>query len=214
MRTQSRPLALACLTLVLALCGCASTQVQKSWKSPGFGDQPRSGIAVIVMADRGPIRQGFENRLADRMNQGGQKATTTYQLLELRDIQSDKNAAAARLRAAGMDSVLIFRLVNKATYSTQMRATPELYVPTVTGYGSYAWYDYYDVAFVDMGVIWSDSTEDLFIDSTLFDLSGGKRLWSATLETRIKETTDRLAAADHLVGKVLDAMRQDGVLAH
>ena len=94
---------------------------------------------------------GFENRFVRDFRAGGQDSTATYELLTLPAIKENKEAAAARFRAAGADAVLIVRLVDQATYSRTVQATPEHFVPTVTGYGNYGWYDAYSVAFMDMG---------------------------------------------------------------
>jgi hypothetical protein len=73
-------------------------------------------------------------------------------LLTLPQIKEDKAAATTRLRQEGADSILVVRLVDKETYDRQVRATPAAFAPVATGYGIYAWYDYYSVAFMDMNV--------------------------------------------------------------
>lgn len=198
----------------LWLCGCATSSIKQSWTSPELHDRRFQKMSVVVVEDRGSVRLGLENRFVTALGARGQGALATYNLLALQDIKADKEAAASRVRAAGADAVLIVRLVDQATYSSQMRATPALYNPVVTGYGSYAWHDYYSVAFVDMGVVWSSSTQKIYLDCSLFDLTTGQRLWSALTLTEIQENADRLAVADDLVDKVVGAMQKDGVLVH
>ena len=130
------------------------------------------------------------------------------------DIKADKEAAAARLRAGGAEVVLIVRLVDQTTYSRDMRATPERWVPTVSGYGTYGWHDYYSVAFVDMGTTWSNTRQNIYLDTSLFDLKTGQRLWSTLTLTVLKDDSDRLAEADALIAKVVQAMRKDLSLIH
>ena len=116
------------------------------------------------------------------------------------------------MRAAGATAVLIVRLVDQSTYSRQVRATPALYVSTVTGYESYSWYDCYSVAYTDMGVVWSSLKQNIYLDSSLFDLKTGQRLWSALTLTVLKEDADRLVVADSLVAKLVNALRKDGIV--
>jgi hypothetical protein len=196
----------------LGLCGCATNSIKQSWKSPAYQGGPARKIAVLAVADRGIIRQGFENRFVNQFRARKQDAIVTHELLSLPEIKADKPAAGARVRAAGADVVLIIRLVDQATYSRQVAATPALFVPTVTGYGTYGWYDYYDVAYTDMGVIWGSMKQDIYLESNLFDLKTGQRLWSALTLTVLKEDADRLEVADALVGKIVNALHKDGLM--
>ena len=199
----------------LWLCGCASTSIKQSWKSPAFQGGQVQKIAVVAVDERGLVRQGFENRLVAEMRSLGQGSITTFNLLGLPEMKADKEAAATQLRAAGADAVFIVRLVDQVTYEHQVQATPALYVPTIDGYAGYGWYDCYSVAFMNMGVVWSGTTRDIYLDSSLFDLKTGKRLWSVVTMTALKEdATDRLAVVDALVAKVGNAMRKDGIFSH
>ena len=204
-------IALAAVALLLG--GCASSSIKQTWKSPAFQGGQLGKISVLAVDERALVREALENRFVREFGAHGQDALATHNLLGLPEIKADKEAAAARVRAAGADSVLIIRLVDESTYSRQMRATPALYVSTVTGYESYGWYDYYSVAYTDMGVVWSSSKQNLYLDSSLFDLKTGQRLWSALTLTVLKEDADRLVVADSLVAKIVSALRKDG-LAH
>jgi len=158
------------------------------------------------------VRQGFENRFVRDLRATGQEATTTFDLLGLPEIKADKAAAAARLGAAGTTAVLVVRLVDQATYSREVQATSERWVPTVSGYAGYGWYDCYSVAFMNLGTTWGSTTQKVYLDTSLFDLKTGQRLWSALTLTSLKEESDRLAEVDSLITKVVAAMRQDGLV--
>ena len=209
MKNLLRPLALASLALLLS--GCASTSIKRSWKSPGYQGGPPKSIAIVVVDERGDVRTGFENRFVRDFRANGQGATATYELLGLPQIKADKEAAAARLHAAGADGVLVVRLVDQATYSREVQASPERWVPTVSGYGAYDWYTCYSVAFINMGVTWGSMKQNIYIDSSLFDLKTGQRLWSALTLTVLKEDADRVAEVDVLTGTVVKALRKDGL---
>jgi hypothetical protein len=208
MKTQLKLLALA--GFGLWLCGCASTDIKKSWKSPAYQAGQAQKIAVIAVDDRGLVRQGFENRFVADLRERGFGAITTFNLLGLPEIKADREAAAAKVREAGADSVLVVRLVDQTTYNHEVQATPALYVPTITGFDNYGWYDCYSVAFVSMGVVWGSSEQKIYLDTSLFDLKTGKRLWSALTMTVVKESDrDRLAILDSLITKVAEKLRQD-----
>ena len=210
MKTQLQPLALAAFALWLG--GCATSSVKQTWKSPSYQGGPVQKIAVLAVDERGLVRMALENRFVRDFKARGQDALATHELLTLPAIKADKVTAAARVRAAGADAVLIIRLVDQTTYNGQVQATPAIFVPTVTGYGECGWYDYYTVAYTDMGVAWGSTKQSIYLDSSLFDLKTGRRLWSALTLTVLRDDMDRLAEADSLVAKVVDAMRKDGLV--
>lgn len=210
MKNQMQYITLAAFALWLG--GCATSSVKQSWKSPSYQGAPVQKIAVLAVDERGLVRVAFENRFVRDFKAHAQEALATHELLGLTAIKADKEAAAVRVRAAGADAVLIVRLVDQTTRSRQVQATPALFVPTVTGYGDCGWYDYYTVAFTDMGVVWGSTKQDIYLESSLFDLKAGRRLWSALTLTVLRDDMDRLVEADSLVAKVVDAMRKDGLV--
>ncbi len=207
MKHKIRHLALA--AFALCLCGCASNSIKQTWKSPACQPGQVQKIAVLAVEDRGMVRQGLENRFVRELRGCGQDAMATHELLSLSEIKAGKEAAAARLSAAGANAVLIIRLVDQTTYSRGIQATPQYWLSTVNGYDSFGWYDCYSVAFMDMGVVWGSLKQDLYLDSSLFDLKTGQRLWSALTLTVLKENADRLEVADSLAAKVVGALRKD-----
>jgi hypothetical protein len=210
MKYQLQILALA--AFALGLCGCATSSIKQSWKSPAYQGSPVQKLSILAVDERNFVRQALENRFVSELRAHGQDALATHEILGLPEIEADKEAAGARVRAAGADAVLIIRLVDQSTYSRQVRATPALYTSTASGYESYGWYDYYSVAFTDMGVVWGSTKENIYLDSSLFDLKTGQRLWSALTLTVLKEDVDRLTEADAFVAIVVNAMRKDGLI--
>jgi len=212
MKTNIHLFAFAALSLCLFGCAAPSS-VKQTWKSPAHNSGPVQKVAVVAVDERGLIRQAFENRLVRDMRRGGQSAITTHDLLSLPELKADKRAAAARLRQAGADTVMVIRLADQASDAYQVRATSSAYVETVTGSETtVAGYDYYTVAFTDMGTVWSNTKMYVDLDTSLFDLNNGQRLWSCHTLTVLKEETDRLAEADALVAKIIAALRKDGLV--
>jgi hypothetical protein len=63
-----------------------------------------------------------------------------------------------------------------------------------------------------MGVVWGSTKQNIYLDTSLFDLKTGQRLWSALTLTLLKENEDRLVVADALVAKLVSALRKDGLI--
>jgi hypothetical protein len=210
MKLRLPPLFLAAGALLLA--SCAATSLKQIWKAPEFAGSPAGRVAVLGVDERGLIRQGFENRFARQLQGRGQAAVVTYDLLSLPQIKEDRSAAAARLRETGADAILIVRLVDVATYAREMRTTNERYISGVTGIESYDWYNFYSVAFMDMGSTYGTLSQKVYLDVSLYSLDAGKRFWSCQAELVVKEKTDRVDLVDALVAKVVAAMAKDGVV--
>ncbi|MCU0788010.1 MAG: hypothetical protein MUC91_07435 [Verrucomicrobia bacterium] len=209
------PFLAACAVL---LCSCASTKVKDTWVSPSYTGGPVGKVAILAVEERGIVRTGFENRLARELGRTGQPVVLTYELLSLSEIKEDRQAAAARLREAGAEVILITRLVSSEADTRSVRAGEERYAPVTTGfspglpYGPYGWYGYYELAYQDMSTVWGSQNRKVRLECSLFDLADGQRLWACLTETALKENADRVAEVDPWVSEVVGALRKDGLV--
>jgi len=202
----------AASVVALLLCSCASTSVEHTWKSPEYRGGPQTKLAVLTIDERGMLRQGFENRFARQLGEQGASVVKTFDLLSLAEINQDKPAAAERLRSAGADAVVIMHLTNLSSTYRESRPGGERWAPVITGIESGYWYDYYSVAYADMSPTYGDLKHKVFLETGLFDLTTGKRLWSGVTQSVFTESMDRVAEMDKIVGKVVTAMRKDAVV--
>ena len=202
---------LAVAALALGFCGCAATSLQPTWKSPTYKDGPVQKVAVLAVDDRETYRAAVESHYNVQLNDHGQAAFVIYDLLSLPAIKEDKQAAAAQLRERGADSLLLVRLAGATSSSSEVRATSG-YAATVSGYAGGDWYGYYTVAFMDMGTIWGNSKREVYLETSLFDLKSGQKIWSGTTRTVLKEEADRIEALSKLVTQVLTVLRKDGLV--
>ncbi len=204
------PLAV-CATAAL-LCACAATSVKQTWKSPEYPGGPVSKAAVLAVEERIDIRKAIENRLAYQLQKAGAPAFTSYDRLSLGEINQDKPAAAERLRSEGATVVVIMRLRDVASSYRESRPGTERYAGVITGYEHDIWYDYYSMAYVDMGVTYGTLKQKVYLETSIFDLKTAKRVWSALTETVVTETMDKVPEMDRIVSKVIAAMRKDGMV--
>ena len=189
--------------LTLLFCGCASSSLKETWKSPSYHGGPVANVAVVAMTDRNFYRQAIENHFAGLLIEQGQKAFKTYDLFTLPEGSQARQAAAAQLRQAGADSILVVRLIDSATYSGHARAaSPSPYSPAEA-------YSYFAFG---SGPTLSTLQTDVYLESTLYTLSTNERLWSGLTRTVLKEDTDAIAKIEPLAQKVFAQMRQDGVI--
>ncbi len=197
---------------VVILSGCASTHLVQSHKSPEYTGGPSKKIAVLVVDERQMYREVLENHFVNTIAESGQPATVTHKLVGLAQIKESEAAATGILKDAGVDMVLVVRLVNRNSSSTLVRESTR-YAPTVTGFGTgYGWYDYYTVAYEDMSVIRGNSEMELFLETSLYDLATRKLLWIGLTKANIKEQTDRVEAGQKFMHDVVGKLREDGLL--
>ena len=159
---------------------------------------------MVAIDDRVEVRQVFENQFVSELQKQGTSAFAVVGVLSLAEIQADRSAAAARLRAAGADTVLVARLVDSSYSYGVARAGTGGPGPA----SSDAWSDYYHA---DMAPTYGTLRRTSRIDTSLFDLKTGKRIWSGLTETVTTEMSDRMAQVDKVVAKVVGAMRKDGI---
>ena len=197
-------LSIAVAALTLAFCGCASSSVKQTWKSPSYNGGPVEKVAVLVMTGRDFYRQAIENHFAALLNGQGQSAFITHNLFTPSAAKADREAAAARLRQSGADSVLVVRLVDSATYSQQARGG----APEFTSSPG----EIYSYLGMRSDASWNSFQTDVYIESTLYKLTSGERLWSGLTRTVLKENADPVAKIEPLAKKLFTLMRQDGVI--
>lgn len=200
------------------LISCSSTSVKTTWKSPDYTGGAVGPVGVLAVEERGIVRVGLENRFARELRSDNQAAVVTHEFLSLREIKENREEAAKQLREAGAVTVLITRLVTREIQARSVRAGNEDYAAVTTGfspglpYGPYDWYGYYSVAFQDMSTVWSSQSKQIYLETSLFSLTGGQRIWSCLTDTRLTETSDSLEEMDKLAVKIVGAMRKDGLL--
>jgi hypothetical protein len=196
--------------LAALLVGCAATSLKQTWKAPDYHGGPPQKIAVIAVDDRGMVRQVMEGQYVTQLKALGQPAFAVQEILNLQEIKDNKDGAAAKLRAAGADAVMVIRLVDTETAVTEQHQASRSFSHADTGYAAFGWYDEYSVGFI--GVLHNSLRQDVYIGTSLFTLQTEKCLWSGLTETVLKDNTDRLEIVRPLVTKVVTAMHKDGVI--
>ena len=213
----SRPILAGC---ALLLCSCAApTSVKETWTSPSYTGGPVGSVAVLAVTEQGMIRTGLENRFARELGRTVETVVPTHKYLSLSEIKEDKEAAATRLHEAGVQTVLITRLTSSEEQAHSVRVGNERYSPVVTGYspgvpygGYHGWHGYYTLAFQDMGTVWSSQTKKVYLETSLFDLGDGQRLWSCLTKTVLKESSDVVEEEERLAVLIIGTLRKDGMV--
>ncbi len=191
---------------ILALGACSSTTFTSTWKAPdvpALNPVGKTVAAVFVTRDEGK-RRAAEDAMARDLTERGAHGVAAYTILP-ENVRADADKARALLKDAGVNAVVISRLVSK---DTQINYTPGTAFPTYYGgFGPY-WGHGWGAAY-EPGYLTTDTY--ISVETTLYSLPQDKLLWASTSRTANPSNIDTL------VNEVADAtakeMKKQGFLA-
>ncbi len=205
------PRTLAVIAVALLVCSCTTTTLKNTWKSPDYQGEKFKKVGVIMVDPRPMIRQTLEGQTATQLEARGQSALAVNGMMTIAEIKASKERAAERLRQAGIDAVLVQRVVDADTAMASMGKAGNLPTPSFSS-GTLGWFDYYFVSIPAPSLAANDLTEDFYVESALYDLTSEKRVWACTTMTKIGEDGDRLKLVKPFAVTIADAMAKDGVI--
>ena len=191
---------------VLALSACASTTFTSTWKAPdavGISPVGKTIAAVFVTRDEGK-RRAAEDAMARDLTERGAHGVAAYTILP-ENVRADAEKARALLKDAGVNGVVISRVVGK---DTRINYTPGTTMPPYYGdFGPY-WNRGWGAAY-EPGYLTTDTI--VSVETTLYSLPADKLLWAST------SRTTNPANLDALLNEVADAtakeMKKQGFLS-
>jgi len=153
------------------VASCATTEMTNTWTDPAAKGAALSKVAVVCMSKDPGLRRQAEDSAAAQLQQKGAQAIPSYQLTGDADLK-DKEAIKAKLKAGGVDGVLVMRVTG---VSEQVNAVDGPY-STFDGY-----YDYAGGMAFAPGYLETDTV--VHVVSNLYDLNKNKLIWSGTSKT-------------------------------
>jgi hypothetical protein len=181
---MNRLMGLALLGLLAT--ACSSTTVKNSWVKPGYSDKIEN-VYLIGIAKEEDYRRIFEETFKRQLSGQGVRAVTSHNDLP-KDQENSRENIIKAMSANSCDSVLLTKLVRKRTEAgtkgqginvVKTTAVPLYYDPWYNSWGSY-YNQGYSVVNIQPT---TPGTTTLIIESVLYDLKTGERIWAAQLET-------------------------------
>jgi hypothetical protein len=184
---------------LLATLACSSTKLTSTFVDPGFSGGPFRKLMVVGLGASEGGRAMFENAVADKLAAQGVLGVASGNLIVAAE---DLNREAVRGWVAkdGYDAVLVTRLVDTKK-ETSYRP------PTYTDF--YGYWGYYGSYVTSPGYVLETTT--LLIESTLFDASTGKVVYSAHSESFQPSSRDDVI--HELVPLLVGDLTKRGLLA-
>jgi hypothetical protein len=198
MRTHTLMLRHLAAVTVLLLAACASTTFTSTWKAPDVQALKPAGktIAAVFVSRNESRRRSAEDLLAADISRRGAHGVAAYALLP-DDLRGDGAAARAKLKAAGVDGVVVMRVVGR---DQRVSYTPAYVMPAYYGafgpYWGYGWGSVYQPGYLQSDTVVS-------VETLVYSLTRDQLLWASTSRT----TNPR--DLDNLVSEVADATTRE-----
>ena len=183
--------------LVAVTAACSSTHIQS--KRYAAGIPPFRNVTVVGVDQNPTVRNPFENEAVAFLQQRGVVAIASYTRFGFDEVKGNKEKFHQGLLAAGAESVLFVRVTGKTDFvegppaslgSMDMGAVDEsAYVAFTTPGGN-------------MDTAWR-------LGARLYRVSDGAVIWSAALNTVMKEDADSLAFIRGLAKEIVQQMAKD-----
>jgi hypothetical protein len=181
-------------TMVVAaafvLAACGSTTLTDVWKAPDTARLQFKKVLVVAISNDITWRRTIEDELVRRTRNA--QAVAAYQFFA-NDEPRDWETARERLKAAGFDGLVSFRL---AGIDKQQTYVPPVYANRVGGYWGYAW-----PAVSTPGYTVTDTLVQ--VETLVYELGDDKLVWAS------RSRSFNPANAKDLVNEVVDAVRDE-----
>ena len=190
---------LAILGAMLALAGCATSQLVTQQSNPDYVGKPFKSVMVVAVTSDELVRRTFEDRIVGLLGKRGVKGIPAYAAVGTRG-RVEESALRQAISRSGAEGVLMTRVTRVD------RSTGTIPAVTVSFYGYYA--GVWETAYVPpqqvSGPAWTVS------ETRLFDARNGALAWTGIVDTRENDNLD--AALKQYVEIIFDAMVKDRVL--
>jgi hypothetical protein len=191
---------------VLLLAACSSTTFTSTWKAPGVAAVSPVGktiATVFVTRDEGK-RRAAEDAMARDLTERGAHGVPAYTILP-ESVRGDADKARALLKDAGVNGIVISRVVGK---DQQINYTPGTAFPSYYGgFGPY-WGHGWGMAY-EPGSLTTDTY--VSVETTLYSMPGDKLLWASTSRTANPSNIDSLV--NEVAEATAKEMKKQGFLA-
>ncbi len=169
---------------LILLNACSSTNISASWKAPDYTGKTFEKILVWGLSDNVSARATVEDEVAYFLNLKKITSVSGSDIAppDRKALPHKMEDAKAILKKNGFDGVLTMGLIDKKEETHYVEGTGT-YAPMAYGYyGSF--YSYYPYMY---GNVYQpghyESSESIFIETNLWDVTTGKLVWSAQTKT-------------------------------
>lgn len=211
---MKRIVGLVCVIAAALLAGCATTEVTSTWKDPAYQGRPQKVLVYTVLRNQ-LRRRVFEDEFVGHFKYRGIEAVPGYAVVPGDELVK-KDVLEEKLKSMGFDTLLLTQVTGTKKELVQVPGTVNyqpmpgpMYYPYPAPY--YRTYPGYYSAGYTATYTPSYTVEDVYVmtETSLFDASTQKLIWSAAGVTRVGDKDQKLIR--DYVATIMDAMRKDKV---
>ena len=159
------------LVASLATCmltSCTTVKVE-SWTNPEFKQRPIGKTVILAVTKDTADRHQYEDLFAQRLNEIGEVAATSYSLLP-QDTKLSKSELKNALKSVPADSILL-------THLADAKERTKYVAPSSYGGGGY--YGHYGHSYSHMySPGYTQNYTEFYLEMTLYDVATEKLVWS------------------------------------
>jgi hypothetical protein len=187
---------------VLAACATSSTSFVNTRKAPAAAPIDFTGkkVAAFALGVTEPMRRSTEEALARELSARGVQGIPAYSIVPSTELR-DREAAKAKLRQAGVEGVVLLRLIDTQKKKVHTEWATREY-STLSHY--YSW----GIAGADPG--YDRTLTTLSVETLIYSLAQDKLLWSGQSETTDAASAERFVR-EH-AGAVAAELRREGLI--
>ena len=172
----------ALLLAMLPSCG-PMTQLTSSWADPQFANHTYRKVVVVGVTPVTTIRRMYEDTFVAELKSRGIEGISSYTVIG-EEQPIDKEVASVKLKEAGVDGVIVTRLIDKESVETYYPPTYSSVAAPGPYYGG--WYNYYSVGYTYMSSPGYVAEDHIYkIETNLYDVGTDKLAWSGLTETTL-----------------------------
>jgi len=181
---------LVALLLLVALTGCPSLKVKQVWEDDAYqGGRPQK-VLVLCNMSVPTVKRAFENEFVKYLKAERMQPVESFRVFPegLPNDEQGREAVVAQIKEQGFDAVLYTRAIKGRT---EVREIPGMTIVSGFGYSPYGYGGGVGVAATIGGPShpttqgYSHEQDYLTIETLLFDVQTGKRLWASQSELRV-----------------------------
>lgn len=203
--------ALALLAAVwLAGCATPATTLDAQWANPQFaGKNPVKSVMVMSVTRDATNRRIFEDQMVAELSARGVRAVQSYRFIPNED-RAEEAALKQAVADAGVANVMLSRVIN---VTQKVNYTPGYVMSPAYGLGWGGFYGYYSGLWAATYAVPPQvyTTQNINVDTRIFDVKDGVVLWSAATTTSTGYDTVR-EMIDQFVKLLVSTLAQDGML--
>ena len=194
------------LSFSILLSACATTQIEESWRLPGYQPPADAKILVVALTPRETVRKAFEGSFVQALEDKGYTAVASNQWISDAN-QVTKDKLRPLLKQNNITTLMISSI--KAIEESQTYQPSQAVGPQDNLYRNFDTYQVFSSSGQHETGTYNERTEYV-LETNLFDARTEKLSWSVT--TRSNEPRTLQKSISKVVKKVLAEAEKDKIL--